>query len=210
MPNDPLAIKASAAGSSSSPHSIQFKNKCLKKRRAIFLDRDGVLNEDRGYVYRPKDLTWCKGAMDALVQLAAADFLLIVVTNQSGVARGYYREEDVIAFHAAMQLQLSSARGIELDAFYYCPHHPQGTVTGFTKVCTCRKPQPGLLNQARRDFSISLKDSWMVGDKPTDVLCGQQLKLSTIQIGHLHPRAAGVTAVFPGLIEATECILWSI
>jgi D-glycero-D-manno-heptose 1,7-bisphosphate phosphatase len=133
-----------------------------------FLDRDGVLNVDHGYVHRPERLEWVAGAPEAVRLLNEAGIPVIVITNQSGVARGYFGETDVRQFHAHVQEQLR-ARGAHVDAFYYCPHHPQGTVAEFAIACDCRKPKPGMLERAARDFAIDRKRSFLIGDKDDDV-----------------------------------------
>ena len=133
-----------------------------------FLDRDGVLNVDHGYVHRPERLEWVAGAPEAVRLLNEAGIPVIVITNQSGVARGYFGETDVQQFHAHVQEQLR-ARGAHVDAFYYCPHHPQGTVAEFAIACDCRKPKPGMLERAARDFAIDRKRSFLIGDKDDDV-----------------------------------------
>jgi D-glycero-D-manno-heptose 1,7-bisphosphate phosphatase len=133
-----------------------------------FLDRDGVLNVDHGYVHRPERLEWVAGAPEAVRLLNEAGIPVIVVTNQSGVARGYFGETDVHQFHAHVQEELR-ARDAHVDAFYYCPHHPQGTVAEFAIACDCRKPKPGMLEQAARDFVIDRKRSFLIGDKDDDV-----------------------------------------
>jgi D-glycero-D-manno-heptose 1,7-bisphosphate phosphatase len=133
-----------------------------------FLDRDGVLNVDHGYVHRPERLEWVAGAPEAVRLLNEAGIPVIVITNQSGVARGYFGETDVQQFHAHVQEQLR-ARGAHVDAFYYCPHHPQGTVAEFAIACDCRKPKPGMLERAARDFAVDRKRSFLIGDKDDDV-----------------------------------------
>lgn len=137
-------------------------------RPAAFLDRDGVLNIDHGYVHRLEQLDLIAGAAQAVRLLNEAGFLVIVVTNQSGVARGLYGEDDVRRFNDAVRQRLADA-GARIDAFYYCPHHPQGTVARYAVACDCRKPKQGLLEQATRDFAIDRAHSFMIGDKDDDV-----------------------------------------
>lgn len=137
-------------------------------RPAAFLDRDGVLNVDHGYVYRPADLQWVDGAPEAIRLLNEAGYAVIVVTNQSGVARGFYDEAAVHRFHDHMQAELSR-HGAHIDAFYYCPHHPEGTVKAYAGPCRCRKPGTGLLEQAARERSIDIPRSFLIGDKPADL-----------------------------------------
>ena len=134
----------------------------------VFLDRDGVLNVDRGYVHRPEDLEWIPGAPEAVAQLNRTNFRVVVVTNQSGVARGLYDEAAVRRLHTVMQEQLAEY-GAHVDAFYYCPHHPEGRVPDFAIECDCRKPKTGLLEQAARDWPIDRARSFLVGDKDGDL-----------------------------------------
>jgi D-glycero-D-manno-heptose 1,7-bisphosphate phosphatase len=136
-------------------------------RPAAFLDRDGVLNVDHGYVHRLDQLDLIAGAAEAVRLLNEAGFLAIVVTNQSGVARGLYGEDDVKRFNTALRQQFAAA-GARIDAVYYCPHHPQGTVARYAIACGCRKPKPGLLEQAARDFASDRARSFMIGDKDDD------------------------------------------
>jgi D-glycero-D-manno-heptose 1,7-bisphosphate phosphatase len=133
-----------------------------------FLDRDGVLNVDKGYVYRPDDLEWVNGAPEAVRLLNEAGYRVIVITNQSGVARGLYDEDGVRRFHEYMQIRLAE-HGAHIDAFYYCPHHPEGRVPQFAIACDCRKPKAGLLEQAERDFPVDREQSFLVGDKDHDL-----------------------------------------
>jgi D-glycero-D-manno-heptose 1,7-bisphosphate phosphatase len=139
-----------------------------KRRPAAFFDRDGVLNVDAGYVHRPDQLDWIAGAPAALRMLNEAGYYVIVVSNQSGVARGYFAEAAVRQFHAHMQDALR-AQGAHVDAFYYCPHYPEGAVKEFAVRCRCRKPSPGMLEQAAREWPIDLGRSFLIGDKDDDI-----------------------------------------
>ncbi|VBB09302.1 histidinol-phosphate phosphatase [Lucifera butyrica] len=139
---------------------------------AVFFDRDGVLNQDIGYLYRPEDFVWTDGAREAIRLCNERGYYVFVVTNQSGVARGYYEERDVIALHNWMQGELA-ADGAHIDAFYHCPHHPEGKVPQYKAACTCRKPAPGLILQAARDWPVDLAHSFIIGDNPGDVEAGR-------------------------------------
>lgn len=134
--------------------------KSSKKLKAAFLDRDGVLNVDRGYVHKPEDFEWMVGVHGALWKLQELGYQLIVVTNQSGIARGYYDQKDMESVHHKMFWELAN-RDIWLDAIYHCPH-------GDEDNCRCRKPYPGMLQEADDWFNIDFKNSIMVGDKVTD------------------------------------------
>ncbi len=135
------------------------------KRPALFLDRDGTLNVEKNHLYRSADWEWIPGAPEAIRQINAMGWLAIVVTNQSGVARGYYREADVNALHRHVDGLLAAASA-KIDAYYICPHHPDAGAMG---DCDCRKPQPGMLLRAAREHQIDLASSFMIGDKMTDV-----------------------------------------
>ena len=136
-------------------------------RPAAFLDRDGVLNIDHGYVYRLDALDVIPGAGEAVRLLNDAGYLVIVVTNQSGVARGFYGEDDVARFNDELSRR-RALHGARSDAFYHCPHHPEGAVARFAISCDCRKPGPGMLAQAARDFEIDLGGSFLIGDRDGD------------------------------------------
>jgi D-glycero-D-manno-heptose 1,7-bisphosphate phosphatase len=150
------------------------------RRPAAFLDRDGVLNVDRGYVHRLDQLEWVDGAAQAVGLLNRAGYIVIVVTNQSGIARGFYDEAAVRQFHTHMQDGLQ-AQGAHIDAFYYCPHHPQGTVAEWAVRCRCRKPLPGMLEQAARDWPIDLGRSFMIGDKDDDMAAAAAFNIPGIK-----------------------------
>jgi D-glycero-D-manno-heptose 1,7-bisphosphate phosphatase len=153
------------------PESLAAARDELQERRrrpAAFLDRDGVLNEDAGYTHRPDQLVWMPGALDAVRSLNRAGYYVFVVTNQAGIARGYYDEGAVRRLHLHMQEQLI-AHGAHIDAFYFCPHHPDGVVKELAVTCRCRKPGPGLLEQAAQDWPIDLDRSFLVGDKDSDM-----------------------------------------
>lgn len=139
----------------------------MKKRPAIFLDRDGTVNVEKHYLHLPQDWEWIPGAVEALIQLKSAGYLLIVISNQAGIARGYYRESDLLELHAWVNHQLSPVHAA-IDAFYFCPHHPD-----FSKgACDCRKPLPGLIHRAVQEWNVDITRSWMIGDKLSDVQAG--------------------------------------
>lgn len=140
------------------------------KRKAIFFDRDGTLNVDIHYLHRPEDFIWTEDAPKAIKYANDHGYLVIVVTNQSGVARGYYPESDIVRVHDYMNAELKKI-GAHLDALYYCPHHPEGALLQYTKQCSCRKPAPGMVNRACEDFAIDKSQSYFVGDSEKDMLC---------------------------------------
>ena len=140
----------------------------MQQRQAVFFDRDGVLNVDHGYVYCQQDFEWMPGAIEAIRFLNNHSYQVFVITNQSGIARGFYKEEDVQLLHQFMNEELQK-QGAHIDAFYYCPHHVDGTVAEYQKSCTCRKPKPGMIRRALEEWSLDNKHSFMIGDKPSDV-----------------------------------------
>ncbi|MBX3481921.1 HAD family hydrolase [Phenylobacterium sp.] len=136
---------------------------------ALFLDRDGVLNEDRGYVSRWEDFHWIPGARETVAAFNRAGWLVIVVTNQSGVGRGYYTEDAVHELHARMQADLGTA-GARIDAFYHAPQHPEAQAQAYRHPDPpLRKPNPGMILQALRDWPIDRGASMLIGDKPSDL-----------------------------------------
>lgn len=149
-------------------------------RPAAFLDRDGVLNIDRGYAHRPEQLEWIEGAAEAVRLLNEAGYYVLVVTNQSGVARGLYDETDVKSLHAHMQ-EILSARGAHIDAFYYCPHHPDGSIKSLAVQCRCRKPGPGMLEQAAREWPIDIGASFLIGDRDHDMAAAAAFNIRGIK-----------------------------
>jgi D-glycero-D-manno-heptose 1,7-bisphosphate phosphatase len=152
-------------------------------RKAAFLDRDGVINLDRAYVGRWEDFEFVAGAVDAMRALKQAGFALVVVTNQSGIARGYYTEEQYQALTIAMKQALVEA-GAAVDAVYHCPHHPAGAVAGLAADCDCRKPAPGMILRAARELNLSLSDSILVGDMPSDIQAARAAGVGRAYIVH--------------------------
>ncbi|MBW1683202.1 MAG: HAD family hydrolase [Deltaproteobacteria bacterium] len=148
---------------------------------AVFLDRDGTVNEQMGYINHPSRFVMLPGAAEAIARLNHAGYLVIVVTNQSGVARGYFPEELVVEVHAMLK-QMLGRRGAHVDGIYYCPHHPRGKVEGYRKTCECRKPGTGLVKRACKDFEIDMACSFMVGDRYSDVEMGHRLGLPSVMV----------------------------
>jgi len=165
------------------PQSLEAARLALAHRRtrpAAFLDRDGVLNVDHGYTHQPDQLEWISDAPLAVRMLNEAGYYVFVVTNQAGVARGYYNEDAIELFHTQMQARLM-LEGAHIDAFYYCPHHPQGTIKEFSIECRCRKPKPGLLEQADRDWYIDREASFLIGDKDQDMAAATAFNIRGIK-----------------------------
>jgi len=145
-------------------------------QKAIFLDRDGVINIDHAYVSKIEDFEFCKGVFEALKHFQSLGYLLIVVTNQSGIGRGYYTEEDFETLSSWM-CQEFLYNNIKIDAIYHCPHSPEAH-------CECRKPKSGMFKEAISAFDIDVKDSWMIGDKSSDIEAAQGVNIgNTIFLG---------------------------
>jgi D-glycero-D-manno-heptose 1,7-bisphosphate phosphatase len=154
--------------------------------RAVFLDRDGVITpEPPHYAHELKQLAFIPKSADAVRLLNENGFLVIIVSNQAGIARGYYQEEDAALFNQAMREKLAE-EGAHIDAIYYCPHHPEATVGRYRVDCDCRKPKPGMLIRAERELNIDLKQSFLVGDKLSDIEAGKRAGCKTIMVktGH--------------------------
>lgn len=143
-----------------------------KQMKAVFFDRDGTLNVDKSYLYKIEELEWMPEALEALAYLAGKGYLLFVVTNQSGIARGYYTLEQLQLLHGYMAATAAAA-GAAIEKFYYCPHLQEGCVPKYSISCTCRKPQPGMLLQCFREYDIDKAASFMIGDGQRDVECAQ-------------------------------------
>lgn len=151
------------------------------KARALFLDRDGTLVHPVHYPSRPEDLRLYPNLSPALHELQELGFLLVVITNQSGLARGYFSAADLQHMHSALQAELLG-KGVRLSGIYYCPHHPDGVIADLAIDCQCRKPRPGLLLQAARELHIDLARSWFVGDILDDVEAGRLAGCRTILV----------------------------
>ncbi|MBD0266715.1 MAG: HAD family hydrolase [Cyanobacteria bacterium Co-bin8] len=147
-------------------------------QKAIFLDKDGTLIEDVPYNVDPARMMLCPGALSGVHKLYQAGYQLIVITNQSGIARGYFNESAL----PAVEQRLRQMLGLPLAGFYYCPHHPNGSVAEYAISCHCRKPEPGMLLQAAADHDIDLHQSWFIGDILNDVEAGLQAGCRTVLI----------------------------
>ena len=147
---------------------------------ALFLDRDGVLNEDRGYVSRWEDFRWIPGARETVAAFNRAGWLVIVVTNQSGVGRGYYTEDAMHALHARMAQDLAAAGG-HIDAFYHAPQHPEAPVEAYRHPDPpLRKPNPGMILQALAEWPIEREASLLIGDKPSDLEAAERAGIRAV------------------------------
>lgn len=186
-------------------------------RRAVFLDRDGVILEDRGACWRPDDARIYPYAPDALARLRRAGFALVVVTNQPVVARGLATLDDVAALHAWLNAALAP-RGARIDHFECCPHHPEATLPAWRVDCACRKPRPGMILRAARALGLDLAASELIGDRRTDIAAGLAAGCTTTLVttgAHDAPRIvtpepdrdAPPHRVAPTLVEAVDAIL---
>jgi len=183
-------------------------------RPAVFLDRDGTMIHDIGYLSRYDDVRWFGSTVDAIRMMNRAGFLVLVTTNQSGIGRGLYTEAALQSIHERMARYLE-AGGAVVDGWFYCPHHPDAEIEAYRSVCTCRKPSPGMIQQAVRQFEIDLAYSFGIGDKLADLgaatAAGARGILVRTGYGEstmrAHPEAAGASHVAPDLMAATSWLL---
>lgn len=180
--------------------------------KAIFLDRDGTINVDKHYLYRIEDFEFLPGVIDALKMLQDAGYLLIVVTNQSGIARGYYTEEDYKQLEKWMNNELLNHR-IHIAGSYYCPHHPEAIVEKYRKDCDCRKPKLGMYMQAVQKFNLDLSKCYAIGDKIRDCHICELTECKGFLIGdneeadiikNIHQGKIGNIRYASDLLEATK------
>jgi D-glycero-D-manno-heptose 1,7-bisphosphate phosphatase len=183
----------------------------IKARRAVFLDRDGTINVEKEYLHRVEDFEFIPVAPQAVRLLNDAGFLVIVVTNQSGIARGYYDETALEMLHGHMERELARF-GAAVDACYFCPHHPQHGIGDYRQECACRKPLPGMLHQAAADLGIDLSASYIIGDKLADVEAGLKAGCRPLLVRTGYGRAEeaalpeGVPA-YDDILAATRAII---
>lgn len=169
----------------------------MKSGAAVFLDRDGVLIEDRELLVDASEMRLLDGVPAALCRLKLAGFRLIVVSNQAVVARGLLTEGQLQELHSVLGQRLTAAGGPSLDAVYYCPHHPQATLEAYRVECDCRKPRPGTLLQAAREHQLDLAASFMVGDRITDVMAGTAAGCRTVLVRSTRTDAPPIVTVDP-------------
>jgi D-glycero-D-manno-heptose 1,7-bisphosphate phosphatase len=153
--------------------------------KAVFLDRDGTIIEDSGYINHPVQVHFIPGAIGAIKKLNAAGYKVIVITNQSGVARGLFSEDMLQTVDKYIQKTILNG-GAHLDGLYYCPHHPEHGIYPYKQECDCRKPNPGLIKKAAKEHQIELGSSFMIGDHSTDITAGHRAGVKTIFVttGH--------------------------
>lgn len=155
-------------------------NDSKRKQAAAFLDRDGTINLDLGYIYRPEEFEFEQGSIEAIRLLNQAGYRVLVISNQAGIALGHFSERQVDELHTWVMAELAK-HGAHIDAFYYCPHHAKLGIGPYKTTCDCRKPSTGLLLKAANDWDIDFEQSYMIGDHNSDVEAG---------------RAAGVKSIF--------------
>lgn len=175
-------------------------------KRAVFFDRDGTLIDEARYLRRPEQVRLKPGAAQAVRRLKEAGFLVVVVSNQSGVARGLVTTEDVDRANQRLQ-ELLGEQDAHIDAFYYCPHLPTGTVPAYAKQCECRKPKPGLLFEAAQDLDIDVTESFVVGDAVRDVEAGRSAGCHTVFVGDRSLMDAGARGQVEVFAETTAATL---
>lgn len=199
----------------SSQHTTPSPNPPAGSATALFLDRDGVLIEEVEYLARPEQVRLISGAAMAVRRANDAGWKVVVVSNQSGVARGRFPEAVLPEVHRVISAKLLEEAGAVIDAFYYCPHHPTEGLGSFRIDCECRKPKPGMLLAAANELIIDLSKSWMVGDRLTDLRAGAAAGCRTILVQTGYGRATGITgsdaslnleAVVPSIAEAVARI----
>ncbi len=190
----------------------------LRNRIAAFLDRDGTLNEDVDFLRTPEEVRMIPGAAGAVRRLNDLDFIVCVISNQSGVARGFLTEADLLPVHARIGHELVS-EGARVDRFYYCPHHPTKGRPPYNIVCSCRKPAPGMLKQGEQDFGLDLPRSFVIGDRIVDVQAGMAVGATTVlvltgygKIALEECRRDNVSPdhVAPSLVEAVDFVVQNV
>jgi D-glycero-D-manno-heptose 1,7-bisphosphate phosphatase len=183
----------------------------MATRPAVFLDRDGVINKEKGYVHTVDEFHFIDGVFAACREMSKAGYRLIIITNQAGIARGYYKEED---FHYLTKWMLNEFQkhGVQIDGVYHCPHHPVHGVGDYRRDCDCRKPAPGMILRAAKDHSLDLRHSILIGDKATDIEAGRAAGVGCCVLlltGHplSNKDLENADAVFPGLQGAASAIV---
>ena len=161
---------------------------------AAFIDRDGVINKEKNYLYKRSEFEFTDHCIDALCNIINADYRIIVVTNQSGIGRGYYTEAD---YHKLTDWYVEKLKTHKIDItdVFFCPHHPSARLTQYRKCCDCRKPKPGMILQAVEKYDINLATSVLVGDKLTDIQAGEAAGVGTNILVGSQTDSANVTAI---------------
>ena len=149
--------------------------------KVVFLDRDGTINIEKEYLYKPEDFEFIDGSIEAIKLLNQNGFKVIIVTNQAGIGRGYYTERDMENLHRYMN-EILGHNGAYIDAIYFCPHHPTHGIGEYKTDCDCRKPKIGMLLQAEKKYKIDKSQSFMIGDKLSDVKAGRNYGIKSILV----------------------------
>lgn len=183
----------------------------MARKRAVFLDRDGVINEEVDHLNKIEDLKILPGVVEAIAALNQAGFLAVVISNQAAIAKGMLSPEGLEEINAELARQLEEG-GASIDAFYSCFHHPEASVKKYKAECNCRKPSPGMLLRAAEDLNIDMSKSFMIGDTTSDILAGKRAKVKTVLVGTGYGGRDGKHAVEPdiavkGLPEAVAFIM---
>ena len=180
----------------------------IEAKPAIFLDRDGVIIEDVGYPINPSDLKLMKGAAEAIACFQEMGYWVFIISNQSGIARGYFGVDDVKDFNKLLEIELLNKNSkASIDAFFFCPHHPSGSVVEFSIKCHCRKPATGLVKEALANFSVAATGNYFVGDRDSDIACGRAMGFATMQIlGSTHHRVDSADFYAQSLLELVDVI----
>ena len=182
--------------------------KNTSKNKAVFLDRDGVINRDGDHVYKIKDFKFFKDTFEALLKIPK-EYKKIIITNQAGIAKGLYTLKDFQTLNKWMLAQFKKNH-ITIDKVYFCPHHEKGTIKKYAKKCTCRKPRPGMILKAIKTYKIDAKKSWFIGDKESDMIAGRKSKCNTILIdrsGSIKIRKLFVSKSVKTLSDAVKIII---
>jgi len=187
----------------------------MKKKRAVFLDRDGTINEDVGYPHQFHQINIYPYSFEAVRKINKAGLLAVIATNQSGIGRGFITEKELLVIHQKIEAAFAK-HNARLDGLYYCPHYHLSSVPLYRKGCSCRKPNTGLALRAASDLNINLESSYMIGDKVEDILFGWNIKASSIlvltgfgrkSLSELKKRKALPSFVAQNLLEAVDWIL---
>lgn len=159
--------------------------------KAVFLDRDGTINIEKNYLHKIDEFEYLPGAVEGLKRIYDMGYLLIIVTNQSGIARGYYSEEELHQLNEWMISDLDT-KGVKISKVYYCPHHPNASVARYRCDCNCRKPKTGMFWQAQKEFNIDLSESYAIGDKLRDLSICNETAVKGILIGKSEIRSENI------------------
>ena len=169
--------------------------------KALFLDRDGAINIDKKYIYKSNDLIFTDGIKELIKSAKLRSYKIICITNQSGIARGFYKEKDFKSFMKYLNQSLLNSIGFELDKYYFCPHHPDGIIKKYSHICNCRKPATGLFKKACNEFKIDCTKSVFIGDKLSDLKAAESMNIkkiyffSTSNIIYNNPRYISINKI---------------